>query len=73
MYLKSKVMFDTVGLASIIEHKQEGKIVEILIRDAPIHYFPASLSTNKLSGPILNNKSTILRFGRKPCLASNTW
>lgn len=31
-----------------------------------------SRNTSRLSGPILNNKSTILRLGRKPSRASNT-
>ena len=32
-----------------------------------------SRSTNRLSGPMLNSKSTMLRLGRKPSRDWNTW
>ena len=32
-----------------------------------------SFSINMLSGPILNNRSAMLKLGMKPCFVLNTW
>ena len=48
-------------------------LVSLVDLDAQISFCMDFCRTRRLSGPMLKSKSTILRFGRKPCFSWNTW